>query len=72
MINNYTGDWYSPSRVLWMNRVVLENGRPVKGWVTNGAWYWRQKGEEEWACYSEASDNPVNSWPSLQDDWEKH
>lgn len=71
-MNDYTGDWYSPSRNLWLVKVKLsEDGRPVSGWVVNGGWCWRLKPTEEWACYSKSSKVPVNSWGHREDDWEK-
>lgn len=71
-MNNYTGDWYSAKRTLWLNRVVLsDGGRPISGWVVNGNWHWRLKENEEWACYDRQSKKPVNSWEPVVDDWEK-
>lgn len=71
-MNDYIGDWYSAKRALWLNKVVLsDDGRPVSGWVVNGNWYWRLKENEEWACYSDYSEKPVNSWEPVTDDWEK-
>ena len=71
-MNNYTGEWYSPSRVLWLTKVKLsEDGRPISGWVSNGNWHWRLKGNEEWACFDKSSKKPVNSWKRIEDDWEK-
>ena len=54
--------YVNPNVALLLDNCKFKDDNLVAGWVVNGAWYLRIKGEIMEAHYDTRSKKPVNSW----------